>query len=131
MSSPGVGGVDSVEGVSRGCRLTPVSTVSTVSRECRECVESVEPGLKDFEDDPDGYAYGTSTYHFNRYIAGLVKEIDQSFSWFPYTGFSRINREMREQLHSWLQQQKKDKEDHHAYKRGTSLACKRGDDLYV
>ena len=46
MSSLGVGGVDSVEGVSRGCRLTLVSTVSTVSRVCRESVEGVEPGLK-------------------------------------------------------------------------------------
>ena len=44
-------------------------------------------------DDPDGYAYGTSTYHFNRCIAGLVKEIDQSFGWFPYSGFSKISRE--------------------------------------
>ena len=62
-------------------------------------------------DDPDGYAYGTSSYHFNRYIAGLVKEIDQSFSCFPYIGFSRSSREMREQLHRWLQQQKKDNGD--------------------
>ena len=23
-------------------------------------------------DDPDGYAYGVSTYHFNMHIAGLV-----------------------------------------------------------
>ena len=53
-------------------------------------------------DDPDGYAYGTSTFHFNRYIAGLVKEIDESFSWYPYTEISRRSREMREQLHSWL-----------------------------
>ena len=62
-------------------------------------------------DDPDGYAYGTSSYHFNRYIAGLVKEIDQSFSWFPYIGFSKVSREIREQLHCWLQQQKKDNGD--------------------
>ena len=62
-------------------------------------------------DDPDGYAYGTSTFHFNRYIAGLVKEMDQSFSWYPYIGISRRSREMCEQLHSWLQQQKKDNGD--------------------
>ena len=58
-------------------------------------------------DDPDGYAYGTSTYHFNRYIAGLVKEIDQSFSYFPYIGFGKVSREIREQLHRWLQDQQK------------------------
>jgi hypothetical protein len=61
-----------------------------------------ETGVND--DDPDGYAYGTSTFHFNRYIAGLVKEIDESFSWYPYIGISRRSREMREQLHSWLQE---------------------------
>ena len=32
-------------------------------------------------DDPDGYGYGVSTYHFNMcmHIAGLVAEIDKSF----------------------------------------------------
>ena len=60
VSSLGVGGVDSVEGVSRGCRLTPVSTVSTVSRVCRESVEGVEPGLNSVADEEvvgaaDGY----------------------------------------------------------------------------
>ena len=40
-------------------------------------------------DDPDGYGYGVSTYHFNSYIAGLVAEIDKSFSYVPYIGFSR------------------------------------------
>ena len=62
-------------------------------------------------DDPDGYAYGTSTFHFNNYIASLVKKIDKSFGWFPYSGFGKLSREMRDQLRSWLQQQKKDKDD--------------------
>ena len=63
-------------------------------------------------DDPDGYAYGTSTYHFNRYIGGLVKEIDESFSCgFPYIGRSKLSREIREKLHDWLQQKRKDKYD--------------------
>ena len=58
-------------------------------------------------DDPDGYAYGTSTFHFNNYIAGLVKKIDKSFGWFPYSGFGKLSREMRDQLHRWLQDQQK------------------------
>ena len=58
-------------------------------------------------DDPDGYAYGTSTFHFNKYIAGLVKEIDKSFTYFPFIGSSKLSREIREKLHRWLQQQKK------------------------
>ena len=53
-------------------------------------------------DDPDGYAYGVSTYHFNMCIAGLVEEIDKSFSYVPYIGFSRTSREIRETLHNWL-----------------------------
>ena len=53
-------------------------------------------------DDPDGYGYGVSTYHFNMYIAGLVAEIDKSFSYVPYIGFSRTSREIREKLHNWL-----------------------------
>ena len=47
-------------------------------------------------DDPDGYAYGVSTYHFNMYIAGLVKEIDKGFSYVPYIGFGKTGREIRE-----------------------------------
>ena len=53
-------------------------------------------------DDPDGYAYGVSTYLFNMCIAGLVEEIDKSFSYVPYIGFSRTSREIREKLHNWL-----------------------------
>ena len=35
-----------------------------------------------------------------------MKKIDKSFGWFPYSGFGKLSREMREQLHSWLQQKK-------------------------
>ena len=45
------------------------------------------------------------------YIAGLVAEIDKSFSYVPYIGFSRTSREIREKLHNWLQRQRKDKDD--------------------
>ena len=44
-------------------------------------------------------------------IAGLVEEIDKSFSYVPYIGFSRTSREVREKLHNWLQRQRKDKDD--------------------
>lgn len=74
-----------------------------------KCMYFHETGLD--VDDPDGYAYGTSTFHFNNYIAGLVKKIDKSFGWFSYSGFGKLSREMREQLHRWLQQKKKDKDD--------------------
>ena len=47
-------------------------------------------------DDPDGYAYGVSTVHFNMHIAGLVQEIDKSFSYVQYIGFGDRSRNTRE-----------------------------------
>ena len=73
-----------------------------------KCLYFHETGLD--VDDPDGYAYGTSTFHFNNYIASLVKKIDKSFGWFPYSGFGKLSREMRDQLHRWLMDQQKLKE---------------------
>ena len=46
--------------------------------------------------DPDGYAYGVSTVHFNMHIAGLVQEIDKSFSYVQYIGFGDRSRNTRE-----------------------------------
>ena len=47
-------------------------------------------------EDPDGYAYGVSTVHFNMHIAGLVQEIDKSFSYVQYIGFGNRSRNTRE-----------------------------------